>query len=105
MPEKKAYAERAGTTIRYAQKVFAPGGVGFQLRSGLVISFAEASDGQVTLDEAIDYFLVQPVRKLAAEMGSTAPSRTSTSVKLGAWRGEMKRSDTCQKPSVSGQMM
>lgn len=38
-------------------------------RDRLIVGLVEASDGAVSLDEAIDYFLVQPVLKLAAELG------------------------------------
>lgn len=67
--QRTVWAERAGTTFRHVQSMFGATGFRKRPRDRLIVGLVEASDGAVSLDEAIDYFLVQPVRKLAAELG------------------------------------
>ena len=68
--QRRAYAEQAGTTLNYlAVHVFRSGGQIRRPSNGLLIGLVNASDGQVSLDEAINYFLVQPVYKQLNDMG------------------------------------
>lgn len=77
--EKVEYAIRAGTTIRHMQSMFTPAGFRKRPRDRLIIGIVDASNGAISLDEAIDYFLVAPVRKLAAELApSSVPSYASS---------------------------
>ena len=72
--ERADYAVRAKCSIHHMRNnLFKQSGESRkQPRPELLVSLAMASEGQVSLDEAIDYFLVSPVRKLAAELA--APS-------------------------------
>lgn len=82
--EKEAYAVRAGTTLRNAYAYFAPSGIRKSPRHQLIVGFAMASDGNVSLDDSIEYFLIQPVKKLAAEREKESfPDRPSLSEKDG----------------------
>ena len=68
--ERNQYAERAGCSIHHFQLNL------FRVRGGakkipkpeLLINLSLASEGHVSLDEAIDYFHAQPIKALAAEM-------------------------------------
>ena len=69
---QEAYANRAGCSIHHlVNNVYRRAGPRKLPRPELLIGLVKASDGQVSLDEAIDYFLVQPVRKLADEMSAS----------------------------------
>lgn len=70
--QRTSYAEKAGTTLNYlVAHVFRDKGPMRRPSNSLLIGLANASEGQVSLDEAIDYFLVAPVRKLADEMSAS----------------------------------
>lgn len=73
--ERDAYAVRAKCSIHHMRNnLFKQrGGSRKQPRPELLVNLAMASEGQVSLDEAIEYFLVEPVRKLAAELAAPAP--------------------------------
>lgn len=65
--QRHAYAEAAGTTLKYLRAhVFRMSGPTRIPSNRLIIGLVQASNGQVTLDEAIDYFLVQPIHRLAS---------------------------------------
>ncbi|MEB4590112.1 hypothetical protein VSS37_03885 [Candidatus Thiothrix sp. Deng01] len=83
--ERKAYAENAGTTLNYlVAHVFRASGYSRRPSNRLLVGLAMASEGKVSLDEAIDYFLVQPVKRLAAEREKESfPDRPSLSEKDG----------------------
>lgn len=67
--EKENYASRSGSTFGYLNThVFSRSGPRKRIGNELVVSFHIESEGNVSLDEAIDYFLVQPVKKLAKEI-------------------------------------
>lgn len=71
--QKKDFAERVGSSLAYLRlHVFRQKG-GFRKRPGddLIVRIVSASEKNITLDEAIDYFLVQPVLKVAAELDSS----------------------------------
>lgn len=69
--EKEQYAERAGCSIHHFKlNLFrVKGGVKKTPKHELLINLALASEGNVTIDEAIEYFHAQPIRLLAKEMG------------------------------------
>ena len=71
---KQAFADKVGTSVGYlrAHILSAKGGFRKRPKDELIVRLVMASEGQVSLDEAIDYFLVSPVKKLAAELA--APS-------------------------------
>ncbi len=67
--EREKYAARANTTLMYlVSHIFRNKGNTRTPKHELLVKLAFASEGQVTLDEAIDYFHVQPIKALAAEM-------------------------------------
>ena len=66
---KKRYAQRADCSHNYMQQKLMNGkGVMKIPRVDLVVRLAHASQGNVSLDESIDYFLVSPCKKLAKEL-------------------------------------
>ncbi|RVU83852.1 hypothetical protein EOL70_13570 [Leucothrix sargassi] len=69
--EKEKYAERAGCSIHHFKlNLFrVKGGVKKTPKHELLINLALASEGNVTIDEAIEYFHAQPIKVLAKEMG------------------------------------
>lgn len=76
--KRKVYAEKAGTTLNYlVVHVFRETGQTRRPSNELLVGLVAASEGNVSLDEAIDYFLVQPVKKLAAELGQSAQQAMS----------------------------
>ena len=67
--QRNSYAIQAGTTLNYlVAHVFRNPAPMRRPSNRLLIGLARASNGNVTLDEAIDYFLVQPVKSLAADI-------------------------------------
>ena len=75
---QEAYANRAGCSIHHlVNNVYRRAGPRKLPRPELLIGLVKASDGKVSLDEAIDYFLVAPVRKLAAELEQSLPEGSS----------------------------
>lgn len=67
--ERKQYAARAKTTLMYlVSHIFRMKGSTRTPKPELLINLSLASEGNVSLDEAIDYFHVQPIKALAAEM-------------------------------------
>lgn len=87
------WATQAGTTLRYVQSMFVAKGSRKRPRDRLIIGLVNASEGQVGLGEAIDYFLIQPVRKLAAELESSQHHVTAKQV-----AAELKGFDGADKP-------
>ena len=70
--EQIAHATLAGCSVHHlVNNLYRRAGPLKQPRPELLIGLVGAWKGQVSLDEAIDYFLVQPVRKLAAELESS----------------------------------
>jgi hypothetical protein len=69
--EREKYAERAGCSIHHFKlNVFrVKGGVKKTPKHELLINLALASKGNVTINEAIEYFHIQPIKALAKEMG------------------------------------
>lgn len=65
--DKKTFAAKAGTTVGYLSAHVLGLKVRKKPKDELIIRLVAAANGNVTLDEAIDYFLVQPVKSLAAE--------------------------------------
>ncbi|WMP17269.1 hypothetical protein [Thiothrix lacustris] len=66
--QRNAYAIAAGTTLKYLRAhVFRGGGPTRTPSNRLIVGLAKASNGHVTLDEAIDYFLVRPIHQLVFE--------------------------------------
>ena len=67
--QRRTYAAKAGTTINYlVAHVFRESRPMRRPSNSLLVGLVKASEGHISLDEAIDYFLVQPVKKLAAEL-------------------------------------
>jgi hypothetical protein len=67
--QRIAYAAKAGTTLNYlVAHVFRGESAMRRPSNNLLIGLAVASDGAVSLDEAIDYFLVEPVKQLARKL-------------------------------------
>jgi hypothetical protein len=55
--------------------LFVRAGAKKQPRAELIVGLVTASEGNVSLKEAIDYFLVEPVLKLANGAGVAQPSQ------------------------------
>ncbi len=89
--EKRSYAERAGTTLNYLRAhIFRADGKLTRTTSlQMVIRLTEASKGNVSLDEAVDYFLVQPVKKLAAESSGATHSISDSADSFVGQSGEV----------------
>ena len=72
--QRKQYAERSGCSIHSLVLYFrAEAGPKKIPRHELLINLAIASEGAVSIDEAIDYFHVRPIKALYAEMQSDVP--------------------------------
>lgn len=67
--ERDAYAKRAGTSVRTLEAFLTASGV-FRKRprDRLILAIVNESNGQITLDEAIEYFFSQPIKTLAADI-------------------------------------
>jgi len=64
--EKETYAVRAGSSFNYLNKhIFKPSGRSRNPKPNLIIRLASASEGNVSLEDAINFFLVDPVKELA----------------------------------------
>lgn len=72
--QKKNFAKRADTSLEYLRLHVLRQKGGFRKRPGddLIVRLVKASAGKISLDDAIDYFLAEPVRKLAAELKETS---------------------------------
>ena len=69
--ERSQYAERSGCSIHHFHNLFrVRGGAKKIPRPELLVNLCLASEGNVSLDEAIDYFHIQPIKALAADMQS-----------------------------------
>jgi hypothetical protein len=94
---KKAFAERSGSSLAYLRlHLFRQKG-GFRKRPGdeFIVRLVEASNGGFSLQEAINYFLVEPVMRVAEERLANSQAMPA------AGSGEVKRSDTVNKACVS----
>lgn len=73
--QQPVYADKAGTTAAYLRcHIFRKKGRSRNPGFEIIVGLAEASEGQVTLEEAIQYFLVDPVLRLAAQKQRAALS-------------------------------
>lgn len=90
--EREQYAARAKTTLMYlVSHIFRMKGSTRTPKPELLINLAIASEGQVSLDEAIDYFHVQPIKALAKEMqGDLLPEIKPLESRAPAKQIEMK---------------
>lgn len=90
--QREAFAKKAGTTIAYARAhLFSRNGPRKTPSHKLVVSLAAASEGHVSLDEAIDYFHIQPIKALAKEMqGDLLPEIKPLESRAPAKQIEMK---------------
>ena len=67
--EKFLFSERSETTAGYMQAhIFRKGGPIKRMGNELVVNIAYGSEGSVSLQESIDYFLGSPCKKLAKEL-------------------------------------
>lgn len=68
--EQKLYAKRAGCSIHHLiNNIYRRAGPLKQPRPELLVRLVLASEGNISLNEAIQYFLVEPVKFQATEMG------------------------------------
>ena len=94
--ERAAYAARVGCSVPHlVNNIFRRAGHLKMPRQEFLIRLVKASDGKIRLEEAIDYFLVQPVLKMAAELESSPHQAKAGEVGL-----EMKRFDTPNQAAV-----
>lgn len=99
--QKLSYAHRAGCSIHHMRlNLFVKSGVKKLPRTELLVGLVAASEGHVSLDEAIDYFLVQPVKKLAAELDSSQGQ-----TRAAGQAGEVKGFDAFDKPRLLGRFV
>ena len=75
--ERAAYAKRAGCSIHHYQLNFfrVNGGPKKIPRQELLINLCRESEGNVSLDDAIDYFYIQPIKALAAIKASESRNK------------------------------
>ena len=66
LDQRERYAQKAGTTLKYLKAhVFRLNGPTRTPGFDLLIKLALASDGNVSLDEALEYFYIEPVKAKA----------------------------------------
>lgn len=83
--QRRAYAERAGTTLMYlVSHIYRLKGSTRIPKHELLINLAIASEGEVSIDEAIDYFHVRPIKALYAEMQSDVPVAVDVTESMAA---------------------
>lgn len=71
--QRRIYAAKAGTTLNYlVAHVFRESSPMRRPSNRLLVGLVKASDGNISIDEAIDYFLVQPVKKLVNELDQSS---------------------------------
>lgn len=80
--EKLSYAKRAGCSIHHLKLNLFHQSAGPKKRPNdeLIIDLAKESKGGFTLDEAIEYFLVEPCKKKASHKNETDLPANSPSV-------------------------
>lgn len=66
--QQSVYAQQAGTTAGYLRShIFRKKGRSRNPSFEIIVGLVSASEGQVSLEEAIQYFLVDPVVRIAEE--------------------------------------
>jgi hypothetical protein len=93
--QKAAFAEDAGSSVGYLSVHLLGSKVRKRPKNDMIIRLTKAAKGVFSLQDVIDYFLVQPVLKMAAELESSPHQAKAGEVGL-----EMKRFDTPNQAAV-----
>ncbi len=96
--DKQAFAARCGCSLSHLQLAVLGTKIRKRPRDLLIVNIVKASEGHISLDEAIDYFLVQPVKKLAESQDSIHNKTKAAARKMHDSRRVTPQPEPCSAP-------